>query len=241
MIVILLAGGYAILRVEGVHLNQTLEYLLLATIIVMSFLTAIGLFRDSGGTARSHIIDGWNESLIAKLEWQQFERLCLRIWEEKGYTVRKAEPKAHGGVDFYLHAKTSNRKVGAVKCKSLRSHPVSSRAVISLNHVITSERLKLGLLMFNGKLSRKARSIMRSPKIIVRAQSSSEILREIGKLPLPAQGKLLREMLAGDRRTPSCPRCKIKLVPRKANKTKRLFWGCPNLPACRYMMRMTDD
>jgi restriction system protein len=178
----------------------------------------------------------WTEDLIAKLDWRVFEKLCLEIWQEKGFSVKETGAGADGGVDFYLYAKATKQKIGVVQCKSWSKRQIDVKVLRELQGVVASEQLKLGLLMYSGVLSKGAKEFMKNPAVNIKAQGGVEILNEIGKLSHETQAELLKEMTVGDYEKPSCPNFDIKLVRRTASKSGKEFWGCANFPKCRYMM-----
>lgn len=48
--------------------------------------------------------------------------------------------------------------------------------------------------------------------------------------------EILGEVFAGDYRTPTCPKCDVKLVIRTSEKDRSSFWGCPRYPRCHYTL-----
>jgi restriction system protein len=179
----------------------------------------------------------WSEELIARLDWRVFEKLCFKIWQAKGFSVKETGAGADGGVDFYLYAKATRQKIGVVQCKSWSKRQIDVKVLRELQGVAASEQLKLGLLMYSGVLSKGATEFMKKPAVNIKAQSGAGILTEIRKLSQETQAELLKKMTAGDYEKPSCPNCDIKLVRRTASKTQKGFWGCSNFPKCRYTMR----
>ena len=179
----------------------------------------------------------WSEGLIAKLEWRVFEKLCLNIWKVKGFSAQETGSGADGGVDFFLYAKTTKKKIGAVQCKSWGKRQIDVKVLRELQGVVASEQLKLGLLMYSGVLSKGAIEFMKKPAVNIKAQGPADILAELYKLPPAAQTRLLNEMTRGDYESPSCPNCDTKLLRRTAKKTGNQFWGCKSFPKCRYTMR----
>ncbi len=179
----------------------------------------------------------WTEELIAQLEWRVFEKLCIRLWQEKGFSVKETGSGADGGVDFYLYATATKQKIGAVQCKSWSKRQIDVKVVRELQGVVASEQLKLGLLMYSGKLSKSAEEFIANPAVSVKAQGNKDILKEINKLDAEKQEQLLNELFTEDYQVPSCPKCDVKLVERTAKKTGNTFWGCTNFPRCRFTMR----
>ena len=180
----------------------------------------------------------WSEELIAQLEWRAFEKLCIRLWQEKGFSVKETGAGADGGVDFYLYATATEQKIGAAQCKSWSKRQIDVKVVRELQGVVASEQLKLGLLMYSGKLSKTAEEFIANPAVSVKARGNKDILNEIHKLDAEKQTQLLNELFTEDYQVPSCPKCDVKLVERTAKKTGNTFWGCTNFPRCRFTMRV---
>ncbi|RBP52908.1 restriction endonuclease [Arenicella xantha] len=178
----------------------------------------------------------WSEALINQLEWRVFEKLCTRLWEEKGFSAKETNAGADGGVDFYLYANSTKQKIGAVQCKSWGKKQIGVSVLRELQGVVASEQLKLGLLMYSGELSKAAKEFLALSTVSIKSQGSAAILAEIEKLNEARQQALLREITVGDYTTPSCPNCDVKLVERTAQKTGKVFWGCSNFPRCRHVM-----
>ena len=176
----------------------------------------------------------WSEELIDKVEWRVFEKLCIGLWRAKGFDVEETGSGADGGVDFYLRARETNKRIGAVQCKSWKTKQVDVKTVRELQGVITSENLKLGLLMYSGVLSEAAKEFINKPTVSVKEQGASEIYKQVVLLTEQEQSNLLAEVVKEDYLTPSCPNCDIKMVERTAKRTGKKFLGCPNFPSCRY-------
>jgi restriction system protein len=179
----------------------------------------------------------WSEELIAQLEWRVFEKLCTRLWQEKGFSVKETGAGADGGVDFYLHATATKQKIGAVQCKSWSKRQIDVKVVRELQGVVASEQLKLGLLMYSGTLSTAAKEFIANPAVSIKVQGNKHILKEIQKLETVKQTQMLNELFTEDHQVPSCPNCDVKMVERTAKKTGNTFWGCESFPRCRFTMR----
>lgn len=179
----------------------------------------------------------WTEERIAQLEWRVFEKLCTMLWQAKGFSVKETGPGADGGVDFYLYANATKQKIGAVQCKSWSKRQIDVKVMRELQGVVASEQLKLGLLMYSGKLSKAAEEFIVNPAVSIKAKGNNDILKEILKLDTEKQNQLLTEIFTEDHMVPSCPNCDVKLVERTAKKTGNVFWGCVNFPKCRFTMR----
>ncbi len=179
----------------------------------------------------------WSADLIASMEWRVFEKLCVRLWNLKGFMAKETRSGADNGVDLYLYANSTKQKIGAVQCKSWANRPIGVQVVRELQGVIASEGLQLGLLMYSGKLSQAAVDFIQQANVNVKAQGHAQIYADILKLDPKVQERLLKDLTSEDFLTPSCPQCDIKLIRRARHKSGTTFWGCPNFPKCRYVMR----
>jgi len=178
----------------------------------------------------------WDEQLIAALEWRVFEKLCVKLWQAKGFEARASKQGADGGVDLYLYAKSTNQKIGLIQCKSWSKKRIGVKVVRELQGVVTGEELKLGLLMYSGRLSKDAITFLSKPAVTVKAQGNAEILSELQKLAPSEQQRLLSELTLGEYKRPSCPTCDVKLVQRQSGDNGKFFWGCSNFPRCRFVL-----
>ena len=180
----------------------------------------------------------WTEELINKVEWRVFEKICMALWRIKGFAVEETQNGADGGVDFYLQANETKTRIGAVQCKSWKSKNIGVAVIRELQGVVASENLKLGLLMYSGKLSKEANDFLAKPTVTIKAQSAAAIFQEINKLELKQQEALFKEVIKEDYNTPSCPKCDIKFIERKPKKGGKPFWGCSSFPRCRQTMQV---
>jgi len=253
VVFILLGVGAMLLVLNGVSFATIAGYALwvLAAIIVVGF--AIWFIKGQyestkpkahksgksslniSGTEKDTPPKEWTTQLIADLDWRVFEKLCIKLWEEKGFSAKETGAGADGGVDFYLYADSTDQKIGAVQCKSWSSQQIGVKVFRELQGVVASEELKLGLLMYSGTLSKAASEFLTNSAVTVKSQDGTRILAEIYKLPEERQAALLSEITSGDYASPSCPKCDVKLVRRTARKSGKEFWGCANFPRCRYV------
>ena len=178
----------------------------------------------------------WSEELISNVEWRVFEKLCFGLWRAKGFNIEETDNGADGGVDFYLCTPESGARITAVQCKSWKAKQIDVKVVRELQGVVASEKLRLGLLMYSGVLSKAAQDFSAKPDVTIKTRGADDILAQIRQLSEQAQSSLLHEITRGDYLTPSCPNCDVKLVEKIGRKTNNKFMACPNFPSCRYTL-----
>lgn len=178
----------------------------------------------------------WSHELIDDVEWRVFEKICMGLWQAKGFEIEETANGGDGGVDFYLCAKDSKVRIGAVQCKSWKTKQIDVKVIRELQGVVAAENLRLGLVMYSGKLSKGANDFINRPTVTIKQQGTKQIFEQIQRLDIERQQQLLDATIVGDYLTPSCPNCDVKLVIKKAKKSGKEFKACPNFPRCRYTM-----
>jgi restriction system protein len=110
------------------------------------------------------------------------------------------------------------------------------KPVRELLGVMTHEKIVKAFFMTSGKYSDEAKDFAKANRITL--IDGEMFLMMINRLPEPASDKLLAFATAGDYRTPSCPRCGVKMRAVKGRGGKADFWGCQRYPACRQSLGM---
>jgi len=180
--------------------------------------------------------DKWSVGLIGKLEWRMFEKLCIRVSRLKGNSVEENSNNRGTGVDFYLLAKDTNVRIGAVRCKNWHGKPIELEPLVELQRTVNKQKLHVGLLMYHGELSERAEAFLARPEVSIKVRNSIEILKQISALSERKQAKLLQRTTKGAYTTPSCPNCDVKLVMKIGEATGVKFMVCPNAPSCVFSM-----
>jgi restriction system protein len=99
---------------------STLEIQSIAILVILFFyfLFQIRAFVKS---IRNRSLLHRNKSIkkLKKLSWDDFELLCMELFEKKGWKVQGNEKKgADGGVDIWMHKGSFGKKISAiVQCK----------------------------------------------------------------------------------------------------------------------------
>ena len=178
----------------------------------------------------------WPHDLIYKVEWRVFEKICMGLWNARGYDIEETPYQDKSGIDFYLLKKGTDVRLGAVQCNPSNTEQISVEAAQKLQDVVESQTLKLGILMYSGMLNDSAKEFLNQPQVTIKTQDALEIYKQITELELEQQQYLYDSTIVGDYLTPSCPNCDVKLITRRAKKTGKKFQGCPNFPRCRFTM-----
>ena len=67
----------------------------------------------------------------------------------------------------------------------------------------------------------------------LRLIDGKKLLEQLLALPQETRIALLKEITAGDYRTPSCPQCENRMLRRSGQAGQPDFWGCRNYPRCK--------
>lgn len=204
---------------------------------------------NSSSSIADRVPNAWSLELIKDIEWRNFEKLCARYFQEKGYEVEETGAGQDGGVDLYLFKPLKsgrfthdNNPFCVVQCKSWLTKQVGVRTIRELYGVMAAEDIELGVVVASGYFTEDAKIFAEGKQL--QLISGAELLKLITALPLDAQNTLLKETTAGDYKTPSCPTCDIKLVKRTSNKINASglpFWGCRNFPRCRHIQYISAN
>lgn len=181
----------------------------------------------------------WSIGLIKSLDWKCFEELCAAYFQATGRKAEVSGNGADGGVDIRLYRTKNPEKVlGVVQCKAWSNRKVGVKEIRELLGVMTDIGCPLGIFITSSEFTADAKTFAKGHKI--KLLSGIQLLSLINRFSPKVQASILRKITQGDYKTPSCPKCGIKLLVRAtkrgANKGQQ-FWGCASFPQCRYTMR----
>jgi restriction system protein len=165
---------------------------------------------------------------LNEMNWQQFELLVGKYFEEKGYTVRQlALPGADGGVDLVV---IKDGEQYLVQCKQWRSTSVGVKVVRELLGVITANGAVGGFVVASGQFTSSAKDFVqgRNIELIDGAKIVSTIDIDTDAVSSKA--------IQPDDENPRCPRCSANMVRRTARQGANAgnkFWGCSTYPKCK--------
>ena len=172
----------------------------------------IGRFVGSRHSfARSMVDTGrWTPELLKRLEWRRFEELCAAYFETLG---------------------PANAAV-LVQCSPWTAYRVGIKPVRALHDAMKAGNAGEGVLVSPGKFTQEARVFAGKERISL--IDGDELLAKIGDLVPEKALALLKLATQGDFRTPTCPACVVKMIPRKSTAHGRTYWGCRNYPGCKH-------
>jgi restriction system protein len=173
------------------------------------------------------------EEKLRAIDWYQFEKLVSAIYEMRGCSVKRlGGARPDGGVDLIVE-KDGERLV--VQCKHWRKWTVGVRHIREILGAMTDLNVKKGVLVTLRACTAEAKEFADKHHIDIVDET------ELVSLMQMTDGSVNKqiEALLDDKRK-FCPRCESQLilrtVERGLNRGAR-FWGCPNYPRCRYILR----
>lgn len=175
----------------------------------------------------------WSLELLQAIEWKRFEDLCAAFYKEKGIRCETTPLGADGGIDIRLFQNEDSPETTAVvQCKAWGEKQVGVKPVRELLGVMTHEKTAKAFFMAPGGFTPDAREFAQANRITL--LDGRLFLSMLERLPAEARERLLAFATSGDYKTPSCPRCGTKMLPR--NGSRGDFWGCRNHPKCRHTL-----
>ena len=165
---------------------------------------------------------------IRALSWQDFERMMVAAFRDKGYVAQPTSAGPDGGVDILLR---KDGEVSLVQCKQWKTARIGVRPIRELAGVVASEKASRGIFVCSGDYTNEAIDFARRANI--------ELIdgRQLAILMKLEAGALARQEPKFDQQEVSCPRCGSPLVRRTARRGKNAgnqFMGCSGFPKCRY-------
>lgn len=172
----------------------------------------------------------WTPELLRELEWRRFELLIEGLFRHQNdWRAEGGAAGADGGIDLLLYAQGESKPTAAVQCKAYRNKQVGVSIVRELYGVMAAEGIPHGMVFTCGEFSADAEKFAENKSVDL--VNGAHLLSLIHELPEDARNRLLREITAGDYTTPTCPKCRVKMVVRKGPRGD--FWGCAHYPKCR--------
>lgn len=173
----------------------------------------------------------WNLELLQSLEWKRFEDLCNEYSKTKGMRTQTTRLGADGGIDIRIYRENGDL-MSVVQCKAWK-YDIHVNLIRELAGVMAHEKIKSGVFITTSRFTLDAKAFAAANRIIL--LDGNEFLNAIKTLPANEQEHLLNFATAGDYTTPTCPKCDVKMVRRKKYSE---FWGCPNFPDCRQIIKI---
>jgi hypothetical protein len=190
--------------------------------------------ENSDNAVHSKQPRAFTKELLDALEWRRFEQLVTGYFEKTGLEAKRSHVGADGGVDIKLHKIGESRPYAYVQCKAWHVYTVGVKPVRELFGVMAADGIGTGYFVTTGTFTGEAHDFVtnRDMKLV----TGEYLLEKLNSLVEADRSELLFQITRGDYRTPTCPRCDIKMVLRKGSDGE--FWGCPNFSK-RYSCRQT--
>ncbi len=184
--------------------------------------------RQKKNSLYGHLKQNPEIQTLSDMNWQQFELLVGKYFEEKGYTVRQlALPGADGGVDLVA---IKDGECYLVQCKQWRSTSVGVKVVRELLGVIVTNGAVGGFVMASGEFTASAKDFVKGRNIEL--IDGAKIVNTIDVDAIAMSTKTIQS----DDENPKCPRCNAGMVRRTARQGANAgnqFLGCQSYPKCR--------
>lgn len=173
----------------------------------------------------------WSLELLFSLEWRRFELLCERLWAVQGYSARNTGVGADGGVDVVIaNPDDAARPLAVLQCKAW-IEPVGVEPVRALWGARDHFKAASAVFYATAGFHREAQHFATGKAL--RLIDGKKLLEQLLALPQETRIALLKEITAGDYRTPSCPQCENRMLRRSGQAGQPDFWGCRNYPRCK--------
>lgn len=182
----------------------------------------------------------WTLEFIRSLEWREFEKLCAKLLETKGFHARLGAVGPDGGIDIHIYKPQELEVPYAIaQCKAQRQE-IKVDTVRAFRGVMAAQEITKGYFFTSGGFYKKAWEFGKEQKMELVA--GDDLLAEIKSLAQEKQEALLQEVVSTDYATPICVTCGIKMTRRRDPKSDYQFWGCLNYPRCnnKLNLRWTD-
>ena len=178
---------------------------------------------------------------LQEMDWKRFEALCHQYFQYKDYESQLTGSGADGGVDVVLKRLSPQGKLVKVyvQCKAWSNQKVGVKAVRELYGVMAGDQVPVGVFITASDFTDDAKTFAKGKKL--QLISGARLLSLISQLPEEEQQALASSTLAGDYKTPTCPKCDIRMVLRTVSKGKNTgdqFWGCSNFPSCHQKLHL---
>lgn len=184
----------------------------------------------------------WTIEFLRSLEWREFEKLCAKVLEARGFKTELGNfgPGGDGGKDIKVYKeKAPEKPYGLAQCKAQKSD-ITVGKIRELRGTMAKENVAKGFFFTSGNFYKIALEEGKEQKM--QLITGNELLAEIQSLPIKKQEAMLQEIKNTDYMTPTCTVCGIKMKKRTSTTGNEQFWGCVNYPGCRNKLelRWTD-
>jgi restriction system protein len=168
------------------------------------------------------------QDLLQELDWKRFDELVAASFHAEDWRADLAKPDDDGDVDVYLYRGGASHPFAYVHCKSWHDGPVGAKPVRALFGVMAAGGVSEGWFVATGDFTPEALEYATGKNLHL--LTGGQFVEQINALPSGPRTKLLAAAFQGDCRTPTCPRCGVKMILRSEAPP---YWRCANYPRCR--------
>ncbi|WP_205960393.1 restriction endonuclease [Ramlibacter henchirensis] len=176
----------------------------------------------------------WGAQVFQDIEWRRFESLCSRLFTQAGFDVRPQSHGPEGGVDIWLHSRSAQGPIGVVQCKHWRVRPVGVQQLREFVSLMASHNLARGTYITTSTFTADALRFARERGIDT--LDGEGLLQLIAQRSSEQQQSLLAHAYEGEYWRPTCGSCGLKMVEVSPRTGGAGFWGCADLPRCRFTL-----
>lgn len=183
----------------------------------------------------------WTIEFLKSIEWKRYEDLCVLFLKMKGYNASTTGLGADDGVDINIYAKDNPSQIYAIaQCKSYTSYNIGVKFIRELYGVMVDKNINIGIFFTTSTFTKDAKKFAEGKKI--QLIDGHSLIEKINKLSANKRYELFSQITEGDYKTPSCPKCGIKMILRANRKNlKKKFWGCRNFPRCKTIIHCNSS
>lgn len=173
------------------------------------------------------------QDLLNEMEWKRFEILCSAVINALGLVSKETQYGADGGIDIVVSRDKASEPIGVVQCKAGEDRIIGIKPVRELFGVMAHGNFKQGMFITTGRYTQEAIDFAQDKIVLVTGEM---LIAKINGMPQGQLQNVLDVAFEGDYRTPTCPKCGVKMVLRESGKGRSAgnsFWGCIHYPRCR--------
>jgi restriction system protein len=151
---------------------------------------------------------------MKEMEWHQFELLVAAYERELGYDARPTAFGSDDGVDIRIYDRETHQLTRLVECKA-HGHLVKIDLVRALHSVMLAEKVPAGTFYAPSGFAPDAMAFASGKNLEL--IDGAKFIARMRLLDSAAQARLLAVAKEGDYKTPTCPKCGVKMKSVAAN------------------------
>lgn len=178
----------------------------------------------------------WTLDFIRSLEWREFEKLCARVLETRGFHAKLGNMGADEGIDIHIYTPQELENPYAIaQCKA-HQQEIKVDVIRAFRGVMAAKNIAKGFFFASGGFYKKAGAFGKDQDMEL--VTGDDLLAEITSLSQDKQEAMLQEIISTDYTAPTCVTCGVKMIRRDSSKSEYQFWGCINFPKCQNTLKL---